>query len=212
MHLNITNNSKAIIKYANLSITVSDSDGKVRDDYNSIYLQYLHPGETKDQDCIFTNASPEQISSYKMKIESVTVVNDKGDEADAIANFKLVLDDTNSESQAVPVAEQNSTADEKKVQTLGGWIVLIEKNAKLSAITDILGKPDRMTAGGGCLEYVWDGALDDGTKNGAELGIAVTEVQNEWVVVGIFNPASNQVEPFPWFDKAMNAARDSLPQ
>lgn len=96
----------------------------------------------------------------------------------------------------VPTEGQNPVPP--PARPISEWITLINRDAKLSQITKLLGKPDRVKGVDGKLLLFWDAQVDDGSKRGTTLALIVTEVRNEMVIIAIYDPTSGAILKFDW--------------
>jgi len=76
----------------------------------------------------------------------------------------------------------------------------ITRDAKLQSYFNQLGKPDTTKASGRVQAYTWFSRLDNGTKLGTRLSLIAKEVRGQMIVVAIYDPTSDTVLKFPWFD------------
>lgn len=85
------------------------------------------------------------------------------------------------------------------VKTFPEWVALITKDAKLTSLRSVLGKPDeKETSDQGVVEYKWYGVVDSGGKNPEALRVFSLPHKDQLFIVAIYNPATKIVGEFPW--------------
>ena len=87
------------------------------------------------------------------------------------------------------------------------WEAFIRKDSKLSTVTALLGKPDRIDERDGIKVYGWYHKLDLGTKNMGMLHLLVAPYRGEVIVVGAFENYTTKAIMMPWSQKVLDASQ-----
>lgn len=97
-----------------------------------------------------------------------------------------------------PTPQPSAGAGVAKLRTLDEIVAFITKDAKVSSLITLLGKPDTITEGDTITAYVWRFAIDDGSKYGTALGAIVYVMHGEKVIVGLKIGTIGKSYSFPW--------------